>query len=358
MGGSEHMTIHGYSPLAAPRSADWPPTVHVAGYWLVPASQQLQSFPPSAELEAFLGAGPPPVYMGWGSMVAGSSEAMAVTSVVLLGVAQDGGTPHAGCACGNCAAARTSADRRRHPVALGVALDDGRRLLVEATKAMADQLWMWADALGERAPVVPDMLAVTHLHTGHVEGLGQFGTEVMGKSNVPLMASESVLAVLQKRDALAAFLPSELDAVPGVTFLRVPHRNEHGGDTHAVLLEGASGRKLLFLPDHDSWDGTLDGATTTVREWLTGLDVDVALLDGTFYSSDELDGRDMKEVPHPCITETLGRLGQRRSSDFDVDVAFVHLNHTNPCNDAASAQAHQVTAMGWRVAREGEVHYL
>ena len=68
---------------------------------------------------------------------------------------------------------------KAHPVALGVELEDGRNLLIEATKSLAHQLWTWADALGGDKPVMPDVVAVTHLHLGHVEGLGQFGTEVM-----------------------------------------------------------------------------------------------------------------------------------------------------------------------------------
>ncbi|KAL1528314.1 hypothetical protein AB1Y20_009669 [Prymnesium parvum] len=79
--GDEYEWIHGYSPLVAPKCADWSDKVHVTGYWIVPAEQQLQAFPASARLSAFLAAGPPPVYIGWGSMKAGTAKEMATIAV-------------------------------------------------------------------------------------------------------------------------------------------------------------------------------------------------------------------------------------------------------------------------------------
>jgi sterol 3beta-glucosyltransferase len=60
--------------VIAPPLPDWPESVHVTGYWTLDVQDQLAKFEPSAELCAFLEAGEPPVYLGWGSMVAGTSE--------------------------------------------------------------------------------------------------------------------------------------------------------------------------------------------------------------------------------------------------------------------------------------------
>lgn len=46
---------------------DWPDWVHTTGYWLPPA---LRDWAPSRGLADFLAAGPPPVYIGFGSMAA------------------------------------------------------------------------------------------------------------------------------------------------------------------------------------------------------------------------------------------------------------------------------------------------
>lgn len=46
--------------------ADWPSTVHTTGYWYLPAAPD---WSPPPELTAFLAAGEPPVYIGFGSVV-------------------------------------------------------------------------------------------------------------------------------------------------------------------------------------------------------------------------------------------------------------------------------------------------
>lgn len=56
---------HGFSPAVVPRPADWPATTHVTGYWWPAASPRWQ---PPDELVDFLEAGPPPVFVGFGSM--------------------------------------------------------------------------------------------------------------------------------------------------------------------------------------------------------------------------------------------------------------------------------------------------
>lgn len=56
---------HGFSPAVVPRPADWPATVHVTGYWWPPAPS---GWRPPDLLADFLEAGPPPVFVGFGSM--------------------------------------------------------------------------------------------------------------------------------------------------------------------------------------------------------------------------------------------------------------------------------------------------
>lgn len=55
--------FHGFSPLVVPRPGDWRPGLEVAGYWW--PYEVSTELPP--ELEAFLAAGPPPVFVGLGS---------------------------------------------------------------------------------------------------------------------------------------------------------------------------------------------------------------------------------------------------------------------------------------------------
>jgi UDP:flavonoid glycosyltransferase YjiC (YdhE family) len=58
-------SIYAFSPTVLPRPADWPAHAHVTGFLL---SERPADFIPSPELSAFLASGPPPVYVGFGSM--------------------------------------------------------------------------------------------------------------------------------------------------------------------------------------------------------------------------------------------------------------------------------------------------
>ncbi|WP_433047109.1 glycosyltransferase [Dactylosporangium sp. CS-033363] len=65
--------LYGYSPLVVPAPPDWPSWYRPVGYWW-PAAEP--DFTPSPELEAFLDAGPPPVYLGFGSMPVRDRDAL------------------------------------------------------------------------------------------------------------------------------------------------------------------------------------------------------------------------------------------------------------------------------------------
>jgi len=82
-------------------------------------------------------------------------------------------------------------------------------------------------------------------------------------------------------------------------------------------------------------------------------EVDVAYLDGTFFADGELEGRDMSQIPHPFIAETMERLADLDASER-AKVRFLHLNHTNPALDPASPESLEIEAAGFRVAVQGE----
>ncbi len=56
--------LFGYSAHVAPRPSDWGPQQHITGYWWPPTPAE---FAPPAEVVEFLAAGPPPVFVGFGS---------------------------------------------------------------------------------------------------------------------------------------------------------------------------------------------------------------------------------------------------------------------------------------------------
>jgi sterol 3beta-glucosyltransferase len=57
--------LYGYSPSVLPPPEDWGDSIHVTGYWFLDPERD---WTPPPALVAFLEAGPPPVYVGFGSM--------------------------------------------------------------------------------------------------------------------------------------------------------------------------------------------------------------------------------------------------------------------------------------------------
>jgi UDP:flavonoid glycosyltransferase YjiC (YdhE family) len=57
--------LYGYSPAVIPKPPDWGEDTHVTGYWFL---DPVEAWTPPAALVEFLEAGPPPVFVGFGSM--------------------------------------------------------------------------------------------------------------------------------------------------------------------------------------------------------------------------------------------------------------------------------------------------
>ncbi|MDX1643157.1 MAG: pyrroloquinoline quinone biosynthesis protein PqqB, partial [Thermoanaerobaculia bacterium] len=79
--------------------------------------------------------------------------------------------------------------------------------------------------------------------------------------------------------------------------------------------------------------------------------VDVALLDGAFYSPDELPGRDLEAIGHPLISDSMDRF-QALVDAGRVEIYFTHLNHSNPVLDPEGPERREVERRGFRVLPE------
>ncbi|MEW5986553.1 MAG: MBL fold metallo-hydrolase [Chloroflexota bacterium] len=273
---------------------------------------------------------------------------------------QDGGLPHAGCRCPRCAA--TFANPPFSQYVASLALVDGRQnppavWLIDATPDLKYQLHLLADALGPHPTRPgrlrqPDGVFLTHAHLGHVAGLAQFGPEAMHAQQLPVYGSPGLVAVIKETAlwrpllvnlelmALAPDQPFELSADLTLTPIPVPHRDEWAAGTVAYRIQGPA-RSLLYLPDIDSWQ-----EWSAARQVLAS--VDYALVDATFYSSDELGGR--APVAHPLVPDTLALW-----ADLPSQLVLTHLNHTNPLLDKSSAERAVVRAAGAQVAYSGQV---
>jgi len=126
---------------------------------------------------------------------------------------------------------------------------------------------------------------------------------------------------------------------------KVAHRDEW---TETVgFMISISQRKILYIPDIDTWEG-FDEIDELMSQ------ADVILVDGTFYNTQEIKGRDAAKIPHPTIETSMQRfanLSATQKSHF----YFIHLNHTNPCLDANSEERQRVLKNGFKLAREDQI---
>ena len=81
-------------------------------------------------------------------------------------------------------------------------------------------------------------------------------------------------------------------------------------------------------------------------------EVDYALIDASFYADGELGNRDMSQIPHPFVSESMALFDHLEAEDKEK-VWFIHFNHTNPLLDADSEQSRFVQEQGYNIAREG-----
>ena len=80
--------------------------------------------------------------------------------------------------------------------------------------------------------------------------------------------------------------------------------------------------------------------------------VDYALIDATFYDAKEVNYRDLSEIPHPFVVESLD-LFDSISDEEKNKIFFIHLNHTNPLINKNSDEYKYVISKGYNVAEEG-----
>ena len=303
--------------------------------------------------------------LGIGLLLAGGADLLRAAApgpyVVVLGIAQDGGYPHAGCNRACCQDAFTNPARGRHVSSLGIVdPESGERWIIDCTPDFRFQLkdlGRLQPARKGRPPL--DGILLTHAHIGHYSGLVHLGREVMGTRNVPVFAMPRMAEFLRSQGPwsqlvslgniqlrpLEAEKPIALNERITVTPILVPHRDEFS-ETVGFQVQGPR-RQVLFIPDIDKWERWERQIEKMVVQ------SDRAYLDGTFFTTDELPGRDISEIPHPFIIESIQRFavlpdGQREK------IHFIHLNHTNPALERGSAARKQVNRAGMAVARQGE----
>lgn len=280
-------------------------------------------------------------------------------TLVVLGTLQDAGAPHAGCNRECCRVLFHQPRPDWQVVCLGVVDPVSRTTwLFEATPDLPRQMQRLQQLAPFETGATPDGIFLTHAHIGHYTGLMYLGREALNAQRLPVYAMPRMRTFLAQNGPwsqlvqlenialrpLADQQPVALSEQIRVTPFTVPHRDEYS-ETVGYRIDGPK-RSAVFIPDIDKWhrwDGDL--------ETLLG-EVDYALVDGTFYNAAEINYRDMSEIPHPFIVESMARF-EALPPEIRSRIHFIHFNHTNPVLRPDSPETDAVRAAGFQLARPG-----
>lgn len=274
----------------------------------------------------------------------------------ILGIAQDAGIPQCGCTKKCCKLKWKSTIDRRKVTSIGI-IDryNGKSWMIDATPDFKDQ-WHILSKCQSNNQV--DGVFLTHGHVGHFTGLINLEKAVMNSHHFKVWAMPKLNKLIRNNIPWKSLVdmgniniirlsnnkPVVLTSFVTITPILVPHRDEFS-ETVAFVIRGPN-KKILFLPDIDSWDQFF-GIDILLSE------VDHAFIDGTFFSGNELPGRDMAKIPHPTIFTSIKRLWP-----FADKISFIHLNHTNPVLQRNSVEFKKVMKAGFHIAKEGDILFI
>jgi len=275
--------------------------------------------------------------------------------IVVLGVTQDAGYPQIGCDKECC---KKYWDKKIAKQKIScLALFDpstNQKWIFDATPDLTEQLHE-ADELqkGNLSGIF-----LTHAHIGHYTGLMYLGREALNAKEIPVYVMPRMHDYLKnngpwsqlvhlnniKLQKLKADSSIKLTDKISVTPILVPHRDEFS-ETVGYSIK-TKNNTVLFIPDIDKWQKWDSDIKQMIKLH------DYLFLDGTFYKGGEIAGRNMSEVPHPFVQESM-ELFKDMSSTEKQKIWFTHFNHTNPLIDKTSNEYKEVKSKGFNVAVEG-----
>lgn len=277
-------------------------------------------------------------------------------SLIVLGTVQDGGSPHIGCRRECCSVLFENPDPTRMVVSLGVIdHENNKTYLFEATPDLARQLKLLKKH-ATHSQETPNGIFLTHAHMGHYSGLLFLGREALGGNSVPIYAMPKMKSFLETNGPWnqlihlknilihPIFNGEKIELTPSLSVVpfTVPHRDEFS-ETVGYKIIGPN-KSALFIPDIDKWGKWKTPIIEEIKK------VDYAFLDATFYDGEEINNRDISEIPHPFVIESM-QLFKGLSTKEKSKVHFIHLNHTNPLLNMESEAYEKTIRSGFEVAR-------
>ncbi len=278
-------------------------------------------------------------------------------TLIILGTVQDAGSPHIACQKTCCANLFQNPDASRKVVSLGLVDPVAQKtFLLEATPDITEQVKILKSSASWDAFEIPNGIFLTHAHIGHYTGLMYLGKEATNVNEVPVYAMPKMKGFLEKNgpwgqlvndnnirlksltNRQEAQLTEQLKVIP----FTVPHRDEYS-ETVGYKVFGPN-KKALFIPDIDKWEKWESNIVSEIAK------VDYAFLDATFYDAEEINNRDISEIPHPFVIESM-ELFKNLPHSEKKKIHFIHFNHTNPLLNPESEQSREVMKKGFRIAR-------
>ena len=282
------------------------------------------------------------------------------SSLIILGTIQDAGSPHIGCEKICCDSLFDRGTSNRKVVSLGLIDPESKKtFLIEATPDIASQMKTLLESIDQGNKKIPDGILLTHAHIGHYAGLMYLGKEAMNAQNASVYAMPKMKTFLEKNGPWSQLVKNKniliteiqdqkeikLTKNISVTPVLVPHRDEYS-ETVGYKIKGPS-KKCLFIPDIDKWNKWNKSIIEEIKN------VDYAFLDATFYSGKEINNRNIKEIPHPFIIESM-EIFKNLPLKEKNKIHFIHFNHTNPVLNN-SIERKEVEKKGFRIAKKDDV---
>ena len=264
----------------------------------------------------------------------------------------------------NCNNLFENPDPNRKVISLGIVDPIEKKYwMIEATPDFTEQCNTLKKIAVFEHGKLPDGIFLTHAHIGHYAGLMYLGRESYNSKDVPIYAMTRMKGFLIQNGPWSQLLrldnikinninnhqKFELSSRVSITPFLVPHRDEFS-ETVGYEIKGPN-KTILFIPDIDKWGKWNQNLLETIKT------VDLALVDGTFYDAKEVNYRDISEIPHPFVVETMN-LFKNESNKEKAKIKFIHLNHTNPLINSASNERKELENKGFSVGEFKELIHL
>ena len=283
--------------------------------------------------------------------------------VLILGTAQDGGYPHIGCYKQCCMEAKENPILRRMVASIAI-IDRAKSKvwLIDVSPDINNQLDIVNANVSHFSFPYLSGIFLTHAHTGHYSGLLHLGLEGLNIKNVPIYVMPKMKDFLIKNSMFSQLVDNSIilkeiknnltinlnDEISIIAF-NVPHRNELS-ETVGYKIKSCE-KSIVYIPDIDYWDkGGVDLSQLVKQN-------DILLLDGTFYSKDEITHRNINKIPHPSILDTIS-LTKALSRQEKKKIFFTHLNHTNKAINDKTEKWKSVVSSGYNILNDKQIFNL